>query len=141
MAGHCTQNKSTSGIWTAAAKAKYYESSKEMCYMGNTGTSSHKDGGAPRVAREEEAVQRIVDTVKSLVDPFETQDVITHISSGKHASPSIEKDLLAAGQIGLKAVHTFAIERLSTDGNVSFHDLIQALIKNVCDIHFEDEKN
>lgn len=49
----------------------------------------------------------------TLVDPFIQQDVITHINSGKYASPSIEHDLLSAVQAGLKAVDMFANERLT----------------------------
>ena len=57
--------------------------------MGEGGSTSHKDGGATRVARDEEAVERIVKTITNLVDPFKQDEVITHISSGKHDSPSI----------------------------------------------------
>ena len=116
---HASVNK---WIWTAADKATYYQCSKDLCSMGEGGSTTHKDGGATRVARDEEKVQRIVQTVTNLVDPFKEHKVITHISSGKHASLSIEKDLLSAGQIGLKAVHSFATERLSPDGETSFHD-------------------
>ena len=55
-------------------------------------------------------------------DPFKQDVVITHISSGKHASPSIEEDLLSAGEVGLKAVHTFVTERLSPNGETPFYD-------------------
>jgi len=116
---HASVNK---WIWTAADKAKYYQCSKNLCYMGEGGSTSHKDGGATRVARDEKAVQEIVQTVTNLVDPFKQHEVITHISSGKHASPSMENDLISAGQVGLKAVHTFATERLSPDGETPFHD-------------------
>ena len=118
---HDTVNK---WIWIAADKARYYECSKDLCGMGVAGSICHKDGGTARVARDEETVQQIVETVKTLVDPFTHQDVITHITSGKHASTPIEHDLLSAGQVRLKAVHTFATERLGTDGITSFHDTL-----------------
>ena len=90
--------------------------------MGERGSTSHKDGGATRVARDEEAVERIVQTITNWVDPFKQDEVITHISSGKHDSPSIEEGLLSVGQVWLKAVHNFVTERLSTDGETPFYD-------------------
>ena len=68
--------------------------------MGEGGSTSHKNGGATRVARDEEAVERIVQTITNLVDPFKQDEVITHISSGEHDSPSIAEDHLSAGQVG-----------------------------------------
>ena len=56
--------------------------------MGEGGSTSHKDGGTTRVARDKEAVERIVQTITNLVYPFKQDEVITHISSAKHASPS-----------------------------------------------------
>ena len=90
--------------------------------MGEVGSTSPRDGGAIRVARDEEAVERIVQTITNLVDSFKQDVVITHISSGNHASPSIEEDLLSAGQVELKAVHILVTERLSPDGETSFYD-------------------
>ena len=58
---HVSVNK---WIWTAADKAKYYQYSKNLCYMGEGGSTSHKDGRATRVTRDEEAVERIVQTIK-----------------------------------------------------------------------------
>ena len=51
---HANVNK---WIWTAADKAMYYQYSRNVCYMGEGGSASHKDGGATRVARDEEAVE------------------------------------------------------------------------------------
>ena len=45
--------------------------------MGEGGCTSHKDGGATRVSRDEEAVERIVQTITNLVDPFRQDEVIT----------------------------------------------------------------
>ena len=91
--------------------------------MGEGFSISHKDGGATCVvARDEEAVERIVKTITNLVDPFKQDEVITHISSGKHASPSIEENLFSAGQVWLIAVHIFVTEQLSPDGETSFYD-------------------
>ena len=56
--------------------------------MDEGGSTSHENGGATRVARDEEAVERIVQTITNLVDPFKQDEVITQISSEKHVSPS-----------------------------------------------------
>ena len=109
-------------IWTAADKAQFYQCSKDLSGMRRAGVETHKDGSTARVKHDEEIVQKVMATVKNLVDPFTHQEVITHVASGKHATPGIETDLLTAGQVGLKEVHTFANDRLNPDGDVDFHD-------------------
>ena len=64
----------------------------------------------------------MMSTITHLINLFTHHDVITHVDSGMYATPEIEKDLLYTEQIGLQKVQIFAIDRLSTDGDICFHD-------------------
>ena len=114
-------------IWTAADKAAYFNSCKDMCGLGSTGTASHKDGGAARMQRDEKAVQRVIETVSHLVNPFVHHEMITHLTSGKYATPEIETDLLRAHNMGEQAMSKFVLDRLSSEGEISFYDRIPKL--------------
>ena len=61
-------------------------------------------------------------TITNLNDPFTHKDLITYVASGKYVTPEIEKDLLYTEQICLQKVQTFAIDRLSTDGDICLND-------------------
>lgn len=121
---HDTTNK---WVWTAADRATYYQRSKDLCGMGPAVVAYHKDGIPARIQRDESSIQRPMETIDNLVNPFVHQEIITHIASGKYATPEIEKDLLEAQERGERAVTEFVSGRLDKEGDVSFYDRIPKL--------------
>jgi len=91
-------------IWTAADKAQFYESAKNLCEMQSRANNPHKDGSKSRILKDELLVRSIVDTISNLVNPFIHQQSIMHITSGKHAPDDIERDLLRAKDVGTQMV-------------------------------------
>ena len=114
-------------IWTAADRATYFQSCKDLCGQGSASSRGHPDGSVARIKQDERAIQKIVETVNDLVNPFIHHEVITHIASGKYATPSIEHDLLEAKSKGCKVVENFVLQRLDSNGHISFYDPIKKL--------------
>ena len=75
---------------------------------------------------DDEAVQKAMSIVTNLINPFSSQDVVTHLASRKYATLEIQTDV-SARQVGLKQVHIFANDRLSIDGKTGFHDPLPKL--------------
>ena len=46
--------------------------------------------------------------------------IISHVASGKHATPEMENDILSAGRVGSRKVHRSAHNRLSTSQKTDF---------------------
>ena len=71
---------------------------KEMLHLGTPTTFQHTDLQASRIARDEEDVKSLMSMLEeSWINPFkgERQDLVC-LSTGKLATPEIEKDLLQA---------------------------------------------
>ncbi|XP_056105946.1 uncharacterized protein LOC130084505 [Rhinichthys klamathensis goyatoka] len=72
-----------------------------------------KDLDSTRILADEKAVTRIISTLDSMLNPFDThQDGIVCLSSGTVAAEEIMRDLLAAPEKGEKAVKEFMDQRL-----------------------------
>lgn len=72
-----------------------------------------KDLDSTRIQADEKAVTRVISTIDSMLNPFDThQDGIVCLSSGTVAAEEIKKDLLAAQGKGEKAVKEFIDQRL-----------------------------
>ena len=97
---------------------------KEMLHVGTAATVQHTDLQASRIRRDEDDVKLVMSMLKgSWINPFkgEEQDLVC-LSSGKLATPEIEKDLLQAELFGEKAYKTFCKKRLESDPpKVKFH--------------------
>ena len=74
-------------------------------------THLHKDLRSSRVARDEDDVLRVIDTLTSWVNPF-TQTDLVNLSTGAIASAALKRDLLEAHSMGEKALSLFISERL-----------------------------
>ena len=101
---------------------------KEMLHLGTPTTFQHTDLQASRIARDKEDVQSLKMSMLegSWINPFksEQQDLV-RLSTGKRATPEIEKDLLQAEALGEKAYKTFRKDRLqSNPPKIKFHDKI-----------------
>ncbi|XP_049332864.1 uncharacterized protein LOC111197609 isoform X2 [Astyanax mexicanus] len=74
-----------------------------------------KDLDTTRIHADEKAVTRIISTLDSMLNPFDThRDGIVCLSSGAVATEEVQKDLLAAPEIGETAFNEFISQRLLT---------------------------
>lgn len=72
-----------------------------------------KDLDSTQIHADEKAVTRIISTLDSMLNPFDThQDGIVCISSGTVAAEEIKEDLLTAPEKGETAVKVFMYQRL-----------------------------
>ena len=74
-------------------------------------THPQKDVRSSRVARDEDDVLCVVDTLSSWVNPF-TQADLVNLSTGALASAALTRDALEAHSMGEKALSVFLSERL-----------------------------
>ena len=82
------------------------------------------------MAKDEEDVKSLMSLLEgSWINPFkgEQQDLVC-LSTGKLATPEVEKDLLQAEALGERAYKTFSEDRLESDlPKVKFHDKMTKL--------------
>ena len=75
----------------------------------------------------EKEVQRVISTIESMVNPFDTeQSNLVHLASGVIASPTAQHDLLCAKSIGEERFLTYVRENLLSDTP----DLFDSIKKN-----------
>ena len=88
-------------ILTVHDRAMILQLCKEMAGLADTGSHIRKDSSAPRILKDEQDVQKVMDTIDSWVNPFstkETSDPLINIASGVTATEDISVDLLTAAQ-------------------------------------------
>lgn len=95
--------------------------------MSSGQNSCTKDSSASRIKRDEHDVKKVMETVKSWVDPFElgeTSAPLSNIASGVEATEKIENDLLTAKETGRREFEAFVHKRLQSS-EVAFHAPLQ----------------
>ena len=76
----------------------------------------HKEFRAPRLAKDENDIERVMSVTKGWVNPFDGPEELVSISSGVTVSPEIKQDLLGAKRAGGTE---FLKDRIASN-NVSF---------------------
>jgi len=103
---------------------------KEILHLGTPTTFQRTDLQASRIARDEEDVKSLMSVLeRSWINPFKgEQQNLVCLSTGKLATPEIEKGLLQTEALGEKAYKTFSKDRLeSNPPKMKFHDKITKL--------------
>lgn len=71
-------------------------------------TRQHKECDPPHMLAHEKAVQQLIQTMDSMINPFDSQmDGLVSLSSGMLATDDVQRDLLTAyeqGELLLRAV-------------------------------------
>ena len=80
-----------------------------------------KEFRAPRLAKNENDIERVMSVTKGWVNPFDGPEELVCISSGVTVSPDIKQDLLGAERSGDTLVTEFLKDRIASN-NVSFSD-------------------
>ena len=81
----------------------------------------HKEFRTPRLAKDENHVERMISVIKDRVNPFDGPGKCVFISSGVTVSPEIKQDLPGAERAGDTLVTGFLKNRIVSN-NVSFFD-------------------
>ncbi|KAL9977295.1 hypothetical protein ACROYT_G014685 [Oculina patagonica] len=99
---------------------------KDMLHISRS-SSQHNDLQPSRIARDEADVKSILSILQDTwLNPFnpDLQDLVC-LSTGKVATPDVERDLLGAKDIGKEAYKAFREQRLQCNSpKVKFHDAI-----------------
>lgn len=99
-------------VVTAHERAAITSACRKLAHEQEDSVShQHKDVRSLRVARDEDDVLRVIDTLLSWVNPF-TQADLVNLSTGTIASAALKRDLLEAHSMGEKALSVFISERL-----------------------------
>ncbi len=61
------------------------------------------------------------------MNPFNSDDSLCHLASGRVAPDNVAEDLLHAHQMDVNALKQFAEQRLDSDGEVDFYAVIPKL--------------
>ena len=85
--------------------------------MYDADSKHHKDASVPRMKKDEDDVHKVMDTIESWVNPFQSRDTtepLRNIASAMKASDDITDGLLTAEQKGNDAFTTFVRDRIQT---------------------------
>ena len=104
---------------------------KEILQLGTPATVQYTDLQASPIKRDEDDVNSMMSMLEgSWFNPSkikgEGQDLVC-LSTGKLATPEIEKDLLQAEAFGEEAYRTFCNDQLESDPKMKFHDKMTKL--------------
>ncbi|KAJ4940926.1 hypothetical protein JOQ06_027216 [Pogonophryne albipinna] len=95
---------------------------------------TRKDLDKTRISADAKAVSRILDTIDSMLNPFDVhQHGIVCLSSGRVATGEITKDLLVASEKGENAVKEFMEQRLLSKTVDIFAPIISQKLKTLSD--------
>ena len=106
---------------TAQERVSFSLKLKEMIGLNTNEDNIHKEFRTPRLATDENHVERMMSVIKGWVNPFDVPEELVCISSGVTVSPEIKQDLLGAGKAGDTLVTEFLKDRIVSN-NVSFFD-------------------
>ena len=104
---------------------------KERAHPKNTEKPQlHKEEGKTAMVQGDECVRKLVSQINNnMWNPFKTDgdlpNVLINISTGMHATPEVEKDLLDCVKTGKKKFEIFVERSLSAEGQGNFHDPIK----------------
>ena len=94
---------------------------KEMIGLNTNEDDIHKEFRAPRLAKDENDVERVMSVIKGRVNPIDWSEELVCISSGVTVSPEIKQDLPEAERVGDTLVTEFLKDRIVSN-NASFFD-------------------
>lgn len=111
---------------TAHARAGFVDKCRQMIAMSGNDQNMHKESGSKRLEKDEEAVIKVMETIRNWRNPFDSSEDLSSISSGCVASPSVRNDLLMAKEKGKAALKSFVDSRL-TGRNKGYFDTLTKL--------------
>ena len=76
---------------------------------------SRKDTDATQTKYHEREVASVVETITNMSNPFEVEDSMVNIASGKVASPAVLKDMTSAKAIGEQKCKSFISDQLLSE--------------------------
>ncbi|KAK1885936.1 G polyprotein [Dissostichus eleginoides] len=94
---------------------------------------TRKDLDKTRISADAKAVSRILDTIDSMLNPFDIHQHGVCLSSGRVATGEITKDLLVASEKGENAVKEFMDQRLLSKTVDIFAPIISQKLKTLSD--------
>ena len=106
---------------SAHERASFSLKLKEMIDLKTNEDDIHKEFRTPRLAKDENHVERIMSVIKGWVNPFDGPEELVCISSGVTVSPEIKQDLLGTERAGDTLVTEFFKDRIVSN-NVTFFD-------------------
>ncbi len=126
-------------IDTTADRSQITENVRKMAGLVSTGPEGHKEGGASRVTKDEQAVRDVISVVKNMRNPFLPSDELVSISTGVQATDKTKKDLLSGYKAGKERTETFIKDRILSN-NVPFFDPITKLKLNTFTTQVTEKK-
>ena len=106
---------------TAHERASFSLKLKEMIGLNTNEDDIHEEFRAPRLAKDENDVERVMSVIKGRMNPFDGLEELVCTSSGVTISPQIKQDLLGAERAGDALVTEFLKDRIVSN-NASFFD-------------------
>ena len=97
---------------TARERASFSLKLKEMIGLNTNEDDIHKEFRAPRLAKDENDVERVMSGIEGWVNLFDGPEKLVCISSGVTVSPDIKQDLLGAERAGDTLVTEFFKDEL-----------------------------
>ena len=117
-------------ILTVHDRAMILQLCKGMAGLADTGSHIRKDSSAPRILKDKQDVQKVMDTIDSWVNPFSTKKTsvpLINIAAGVTATEDISVDLLTAAQQGQHAFLNFVKTRIQSSEVDFFASLPKSL--------------
>ena len=102
---------------TTSSRTQYFEKTLEMCGLVDDPdhpiNGHHRDLEHSEIVKSEEAVQRVLTTIRSFTNPFEIPDKqrLYNLSSGAPVPEEVENDVLQAEEFGRGQRDQFIQER------------------------------
>ena len=96
---------------------KTLQTCREMTGLYDSESKQHKDASVPHMKKDEDDVHKVMDTIKSWMNPFKSRDPnkpLSNIASGVKTTDEIADHLLTAEQKGNDVFTTFLEKRLQT---------------------------
>ncbi len=126
-------------IDTTADRSQITENVRKMAGLVSEGGEGHKEGGASRVRKDEQAVRDVIDVINNMRNPFLPSDELVSISTGVQATEETKKDLLSGYKEGKQRAETFIKDRILSN-KVPFFDPITKLKLNTFTTQITEKK-
>lgn len=119
-------------VLTAHDRARTLQICRKMAGMYDAQNQHHKETSSSRLKRDEGDVKKVMDTIESWVNPYETKnttDSLINIASGVKANDDITEDILSAEKKGAEAFTSFVQERLCSSQADLYAPLAKTALK------------
>ena len=104
--------------WAEFLRQCYMLTSKDRMSQQS---SIHKVASQKRMHDDELMIHQVISCIQNWVNPFQADQSLCHLASGRIAPDDLVGDLLQAHERGTKALEDFARNRLDMTGKTDFH--------------------